>query len=631
MRHWPLVVVYLVIALPHAASGQQLPAASELQFEPDRPVAGATVRVSYRSPEATTERLVLRARLRTPRHDSYNRWLTQATVAELRRVADGAYEGQFRLPPDVVFGVFAVETPGSDWADDNEGRPWELVIHGADGRPLYDALVQRVNDYMGRDVREVVASARRAVELYPDIPRSWALLRTAESWNQAAAAPGDAERWRARTDEVVARIGGRGDLSADEMSDLVWLTWGTPAANEWRGRLDREHPDHPWAVIQRMREGQQAHSDDREALLALYDDTWRTLETRGCAADVREEQERISLAATALRLALAAGAPDALSGPHATWLDRFRTVAPPDRQADVLLGDPRLLEPGLEAARREVERIRALRPEDRLLGWTLDQQRRSQQLQLGRVKRAMGEALVAAGRTGQGAALLREAVALSPSGALLRALGEAEVALGDTAAALAAWAAASAHPPTTAAFADTVRERLGEAFHAERWQELRSSGWEELLRVTRDEAVRRTVPELVLATSARDSTTLTSLLHGSRGAVAVFVSRTCTGSMATMPRIQDMARRMAERGITVVAITKDEVAEDYLEAYHEIGVDLPIYHDVTGDAGHAFNTWHTPDYYVLDHHGAIRFEHTDVVAIGVQLEALRGEVPHVQF
>jgi hypothetical protein len=632
-RNWRLFIACSALIYPGLALAQGHQPTSELRFEPNAPMPGQEVSVSIRTVGPTAERLVLRGRLRTPRHDNYNRWMTQTAVTELHQMEDGTYLGKFVLPDDVVFGAFAIETPTGDWADDNGGRPWELVVHDSSGRPLFDALVQRLNDYMGRDVREVIASARLATKLYPDVPLAWALLGTAQGWNAAAATPEDREEWQRTVVAVVTRVSQRTDLSPADMADLVWLTWGTATAAEWRERLDRDHPNHPWLIVQRMREGQRDHRGDSEALLAVYEETWNSLVSLGEPANVREEEHRLSLASMALRLALDAGRPETpgagqraeeLTARQATWLARMRSAASPERQLAVLLREPRLIDHALPVALQEVERLEALRPEDRELGQTLEHQRRTHRHRVARVKGAMAEALLAAGRPSEALAVARQAVELLPSPGTLRALGEAQFVLGDSATALSIWATISVHPTTSAAFADTVRERLGISFKQERWEADRATAWEDLLRTTRGEAVERALPDLVLATSAGHRQTLASLLRDAEGAVAVFVSRTCAGSMHALPRLQELAHELAEQGVVVVTITKDAIEPGYLEPFRSAGFELPIYHDITGAASPAFNTWVTPDYFVLDRNGNVRFEHGDLTLIAVQLAALRG-------
>jgi hypothetical protein len=633
VRNWPLVMACSALIYPVIAIAQHPHPNSDLRFEPNAPMPGQEVSVSFRAVGPTTDRLVLRGRLRTPRHDNYNRWMTQRVVTELHQVEDGTYLGTFVLPEDVVFGAFAVETPTADWADDNRGRPWELAVHDSSGRPLFDALVQRLNDYMGRDVREVIASAQLATELYPDVPLAWALLGTAQEWNAAARTPGDREEWQRTVEAVVSRVSERTDLSPTDMADLVWLTWGTPQAAEWRARLDRDHPNHPWVIVQRMREGQRDHRGDPEALLAVYEETWRSLVALGDPANVREEEHRISLASTALRLTFDAegpgtpGAehrPEELTDRQATWLARMQSVSSPERQLGPLLREPRLIEHALPVARQEVKRLEALRSEDRELGQTLEDQRQAHRHRVARLKGNISEALLAAGRPGEALVVAREAVALYPSTGTLRPLGEAQFALGSSAAALSTWAIISVHPTTAASFADTVRQRLGISFDNARWERDRAIAWEDLLRTTRGQAVERALPDLVLATSEGNRQTLASLLREAEGGVAVFVSRTCSGSMHALPRVQELAHELAEQGVIVVTITKDPVEPGYISAFRTAGFELPIYHDITGAASPAFNTWVTPDYFVLDRNGNVRFEHGDITLIPLQLAALRG-------
>jgi hypothetical protein len=619
----PLFLAALAMTLTAAASGQAQGKASRLVFEPATPTAGAPVAVRYQPAEPPgAERLVLRARLRTPRHDSYNDGFRHTQVTELRLESDGAYVGEFRVPDGVVYGVFAVETPAADRADDNGGRPWELLVHDEEGRPLYEALRQRFHDHMGRDIREVMASAQRATELYPNRPGGWTMLNAAESWSAGAADQAEArERRRTRSLEVAARIAKRTDMSADEVAEMSWLLSGTPEARAWRDRLERDHPDHALLVMNRIHEARSAHRDEPDVLLAAYADLWASLTAGGEAANVGEEGIRVQLAALALRLAAAEARQDLVD----RWAARFRATASPDRQLSTLLGIPRLRDEGVEVARREIDRLRALRAEDRPLGQTADEQRAAQLIAIGRIQGQVGQALVEAGQLEDGAAALWEAVARMPATPYLRELGDTELALGDTAAALVAWARVSAHPATPAAFADTARDRLGAAFDPAAWEEAHSAARAGLIDITRARAVQRPLPALELATRTGERRPFRELVEGADAAVVVFVSRHCGPSTQAMPRIQELAGALAGRGVVVLPVTQDPTGEEYPDTYREAGVDIPVWHDVAGDAAHAFNVWGTPQYYVVDRDGAIRYERTGLLSIPLELEALIGQ------
>jgi hypothetical protein len=605
---------------PTASAAHAQAEPPRLALVPASPMAGDDVTVRYQPAEAlATDRLVLRARLRAPRHDSYNDGFRYHSPTELRRGPDGAFTGGVRLPDDVVYAVLAVETPAADWADDNGGRPWELVVHGPDGRPLYDALRQRFNDHMGRDMREVLASARSATELYPDRPGGWSLLNAAESWSAGAADTDEArEARRDRSRAAATRIGARADLSADELSELTWLVRGAPEAEAARARLERDHPAHPAVVMDRMFEARRAHGEDHDALLATYDELWSGMAAAGEPADVREEGIRMELAAMALRLAAAQDRPSLV----ARWTERFQAMAPPDRQAATLLGIPPLREAGIGIARQEIERLRALRPEDRELGQTLDEQRAAHLVAIGRLQGRVGQALVAEGRVDEGAAELREGVARAPVVAFLRDLADAALALDDTDTALDALARVAADPATPPAFADTARQRLGDAFDPDRWDHVRRAALEDLTRTTRARAVHRPLPDLVLATGDGDPLPFARLTDGAQAAVVVFVSRYCGPSTQAMPRIQELARELAEHGVVVLPVTQDPVGLDYPESYREAGVDIPVYHDLAGEASHVFNVWGTPQYFVVDRDGAIRFERTSLTAIPLQVSVI---------
>jgi peroxiredoxin len=98
---------------------------------------------------------------------------------------------------------------------------------------------------------------------------------------------------------------------------------------------------------------------------------------------------------------------------------------------------------------------------------------------------------------------------------------------------------------------------------------------------------------------------LTELL-GPEATVVVFWSRNCGASIAAMPRIATVAGQLAAAGVPVLAVTGDRpaAAAKYLD---ESGFDFSILFDVEGALGQALNNWETPQYYVLDGAGRLRF------------------------
>ena len=135
--------------------------------------------------------------------------------ALLRRSANGELTGSFVLPRDIDFVSMVVEDTAAHHVDENGGRLWEVLTYGADEKPTFSALEQRMNDMMGRSWQEGYATARRLAELYPERYDSWSVRefferalfgeRAAASLSRVCGQPEDALVARATARPAVCR------------------------------------------------------------------------------------------------------------------------------------------------------------------------------------------------------------------------------------------------------------------------------------------------------------------------------------------------------------------------------------------------------------------------------------------
>jgi anti-sigma factor RsiW len=162
-------VVLLVVTIPWQGPEVLEAETSELRFSPAAPHPGGRLAVSYRASArlGAAQTLVLRARLRRPGDASVHE---QVEVARLRRAGDRTFAGSLTLPDSAVYAVFAVENTAADRVDAGYER-WEVLLHGADGRPLFDALHQQYQDLRMRDSERAQRVAAEIAKLYPHAPR----------------------------------------------------------------------------------------------------------------------------------------------------------------------------------------------------------------------------------------------------------------------------------------------------------------------------------------------------------------------------------------------------------------------------------------------------------------------------
>jgi tetratricopeptide (TPR) repeat protein len=595
--------------------------ASHLIFEPAAPMSGGAIHVEYQASAAPApDRLVLRARFRTPDDAAYNTGIEHVTVGELRRDRGHLFRGSFRLPESVVFGVFAVEHPTADWTDTNAGRFWELLVHGRDGRPLFEALAQRFNDYMGRDVREVLESARLTTHLYPDRPEAWNLRHAAEGW-AAGAADADRirEQQRARAAALVARIGSRSDLTPDDLAALVGLSRELPSAAQWRARLESVAPSHPLLLRNRLQEIRRERRGHTPTMLRALEALWNSL-PEGRPADL--DAVRRETASDGLAAALDAGSLDDLR----RWSERFKAHHAPDRAAERFLREATLRDEGIRLANEEIERLQRLSEEDRQLGETPGEQRARHARRTGELRAGIARALAEAGERDRALEELRDAVTLAPTSEHFRALGDLHYETGHVKQALKAWARVAADPATGSEFMDGVRARAGSEFDTETWTDLMDEARRALIHGTLAVSTRRDVSDVDLIDLNGAARRLDSVRTEADAVVVVFVSRFCGFSVGAMPALQALAEQVQPENVKIVPITQDPPTDDDRALYRGFGLQIPVYYDPSGAAWRAFNVWGTPTYVVLDRHRRIRFDKSDLSSLPRQLLALRHEM-----
>lgn len=601
-------------ALPgRQAEGAPLSAGS-LHLVPEKPRAGGSVHVQYRPiPElADEERLILRARFRTPEDPGYNETMGSRQAAELVPGADGVFTGRFELPPGVVFAAFAVEDPSASEIDAHGGEFPELLVHDGQGRPLLEALDQRLNDYMGRDAREVLASARAMTEHYPDRPKSWRSLEFAEGL-----VPGDTpEKARAESHRQRLRTLDRqlqsAEVDADTAGDMYWYARGLDASIQeaWLERLREIDPDHFFLVQNRVMAMFEDDSMSPEARLAELEMMWNGIEDR---------QARERMASTGSFAAREAEDGQAVE----RWARRaaeYSRGQPPDYSAMAVAAHPTSREMGINWLQSLIDELATVPEDGRPLGATQDEYQRELDTRIASLQTALGQALLAADRPEEAVAALEAAVKTGWNTDRFEALAEARRAAGDIDGAARALAAVAADPMES-------EESIGSALpdwladYQPEWSGIVARAEADMLERTLAEADNQPLDEVRLDNRSGERVALEQLF-GPEATVVVFWSRYCGPSSRAMPDIAALARTLSEQGVPLLAVTDDssEAAMEFIESQ---ALDVRVLFDTLGEAKLAFNAWATPQYFVLDGDGRLRFTYTELGALMRQVAALR--------
>ncbi|MFQ5746508.1 MAG: hypothetical protein ACE5HF_04725 [Gemmatimonadota bacterium] len=269
--------VLLAAGLFVLPTGDAVAGASALTFAPRAPQSGQELVVRYRPAASLAGRsaLKLRARYRAAEDRSVRDVLGRSLEITLLPADDGLYAGTMRIPASAVYLVFAVEDAEGRTVDANSGRLWDLLVHDAEGVPLFPGLRQQFLVRQRRDLPAALETARRMTELYPDRAEGWAvrntLARLLETDGRAQ------EMYRPRFRELETAAFSARFLAGAEIASLALFArqLGDSAATEyWNGRLRSEAPENPSAGRLRYLEALRAAKGDDSAMLAWAEGEW---------------------------------------------------------------------------------------------------------------------------------------------------------------------------------------------------------------------------------------------------------------------------------------------------------------------------------------------------------------------
>jgi hypothetical protein len=586
-------------------------APGELRFVPEAPRPGAEIEVSYRPGAALAhhDSVVLRGRLRTPADVAYGHHDRQRRVAVLRRQRDGAFTGTFRLPDSVVYAVFAVEDADGEVIDSNYRRFWELEVHGADGRVLFEALEQRYREMHGRSWDGMLESARSMTEQYPEDPRGWRSL----SLLDAKVAPQDGRASDAVSDSLRrthfhARLAPQLSLSADVIDAMAGYAPGHMRPY-WGERLLREAPLHPLSLLTRENRAWRERVD----YPALVEAMWREAEA------VIDPAHSPWIQNVATRLGGTGDPQLALR-----WAERYlrisgRSAANTSNQLERLARRPELSETVLRMALEYAEwtyaagdEFRALHTPRSVFTRALARDRRST------LGIAAGRMLVL-GDTAAALRTLADATADGWNPAAFALAANTLLATGDTLGALRQWALAATEPGAEA-YADTARIRGGRHFAPEAWSEWSAGARERLRRVLYAESTPREIWRSIVLTDLEGRMHRFGELRDSRATVLVFWAPAAAPLLPNIERIAaDVAR---EYDVAFLTVAWDGTPEQVKQSVGATGFSLPVLLDTRREARDLFNLFAFPSFAVIDAAGMVRFEFTDVRTLRRHIAAI---------
>ncbi len=610
-----LATAWLLWPTPHLSAGSS---EGLLRFSPARPLAGATLQVEYRASAllAGPDRLVLRARFRTPRDDPYNRGMRQTTAGVLTRVDRELYRGSLRLPDSVVYAVFAVEDSGGRHVDSNGSRLWELLVHDTLGRPTFDALTQREHDLMGRNWELGYETARRVAALYPERIESWSNLLFYEKHVLGEShLDSTLVSHRARLKAFHARLNSQTTPSSDDLGFMFWyaLSIGDSTLEAyWKDRLEREAPRSPFAAQNRA--------------LAISARMWKDKDSLRALADMDRLWDDVgpahgNVVNVGWRVAQIVGDSAGL----VRWASHYLDMNRGDSAwiATAFTRYSGLRNEGMRLLRQELHALDTPDDARRSLEHTVEEQRAADAANARSLLAVLGQALVASGHATAGLDTLDLAVREGWDVALFRDVARTRLATGDTAGALTLLAFAAADPAAESWTVDSTRRFIGSAVDTASWGRALERGRFEMRSRVLDRATRRPLPASIrLERAAGRLVRFDSLARG-RVTFVAFWSRRCGPSLEELPALERMTARLRRQGVGIVTVTDERMSEElqrFLVAKH---LSFPVYGDVWRDASRAFNQWGTPSYFVVDASGQVRFAYRDLKRTPAEVAVLQ--------
>ena len=594
------VTVVLVVAVSLFWRNDARSDQSSLLFSPAAPERGDTVHVVYRSHTklGSEDRLMLRARFRRPHDPSYDWGERQVVAAELLPTGDGVFSGSFVLPDSVVYGAFAVEDRSGELIDSNGKRLWDLLVYSSD-IPELCALMQRVHDLSGRDWEGAFTTAVNIADLYPEDP--WALVYAANFELQLSGA--------LRADSIndvhvrrFARIDSalfdRQEITEDEISGMFWLARTVfsegEAVDRWKSRLLSVAPHHQIGVLQRAIDIKYSDLSPASRLSAL-ERLWQDADS-----------DNHHLAEFGLSVAIDLGTPSTIQ----LWLERADSMMPwrAHERSMSILEAPGAIELGLERLWHDLASWSNPSDDTRELYQTTTMFAAASRESFRSMQADVGKALVLAGRVSEGIPLLDSAVSDGWDPSVIRAVAEARLAEGDSVGAANMYARLVADPTTPLRLSDSLCG-LGLAFLGnEEWNTTVDRSRSLMNELTVAESKARTIDLAIpLLTSNGDTVSLDQLLEG-KVAVVAFWSRFSAPSFQELGNFHGLAARLSERGVPFLAITTEAPSTGLMQFAAERAIDSLVYHDSEGKAALSFNSASTPDYFVVDSRGIVRFE-----------------------
>jgi len=568
--------------------------ASVLEFTPTRPSAGEAIAITYHASGqlGSESTLRLRAQYRRAGDPPGGSETPQIRTALLTRRADRTYTARVQLPADAVYATFAVEDEAGAVVDQRRSMGWELLVY-ANGRPSFDALLQRIHEVVGSDLGEALETAMEATRLYPGRVEAWSVRGALELEAYGSDVYDSLRVVHAQQVYALDDRLGQTPVSADVIGTmyLYAVAWNVvDVVERWRQRALREAPRSPVAVQLRSIDILRAHEANLHERLRLLDSLYESV---GAAHAI--------LPTAAFAVAHEMGDADACL----RWAQRLVAIEPWQRTVTArrLLAFPSLRDTVLAWIDGEIERVSMSDDRSRPLFSSRSRYRRSTESVRSDLWGLKGEVLLGMGDTVTGRAYLDSAVAQGWDIDRFRVTATVRLDAADTLGAAQLFARIAVDPAAD----DDDADRQGRLLlGVPAWAAERARALSHMLRETRREAEPRGLFDTVRVTGRRGETIdLRATLQGHVTVVAFWnpPCLTCLAELEALGRL--VAGLPGSPRLAIVSRRPLGPAEwDRLD-----GAGLAPFVTVDGEheAMQAFGVWATAETLVVDPRGVIQY------------------------
>ncbi|MYG81989.1 MAG: redoxin domain-containing protein [Gemmatimonadetes bacterium] len=575
-----------------------------VRFSPESPAAGSEINVYYVASSALADEseLVLRGTYRTA-----DGAVESLTIPNMQPGSGGTFSTRFTLPDAAVYAAFVVEDAAGQRIDANGGNLFDLLVHDADGKPLYRSLVGRADEFEDRNVHTSLGALQRAMELYPDSLDGWGRLRSLERRALGSSRGGSLFVWHhenfARIDE---RYRDREDLplaTAEAILDYAGEVGEAAARDHWDARVDETVGSFSWSqsvTLPILRQWQADRND--EAALDAWESYWPAAQ-EGQIADF------------AMQIAIGSQNREASDRWIQRALGRYNEFWIAGMIADWF---PEHCERAVEVARAEFEQTNAIRP----LGRTVDEDAQSLVAAQAPLWTDYARLLSRCASAEEALTIVEEATARSPSPDLFEALGELKLGEGDIDGAARAYAVVVSDPATPQPRADSLASLVGYSPDSPGWGALLESARAPVLALVLAQADDWTPAASHVTDATGERHALADLAAG-KPTVLVFWARWCGPCIEKIPDVARLQETLEPLGAQVLSIAwRDPPGADMDAFIEEHGIDYPVYHDLVDSATDALGVSAIQTNFVVDAEGRVRFARTELVDIPRQVEAL---------